>query len=59
MKKEDPKQRPSCDEILEEKHLWALNENELEIEKEIRDVLDSGLRFTKVCNVDLTHNYLE
>jgi Zyg-11 family protein len=41
MTQTDPNQRPNCREILELKHLWALDLNEFEIESELRIALDS------------------
>jgi Zyg-11 family protein len=38
-----PSKRPICEVILNEKHLWALNENELDIENELKSVFESGL----------------
>jgi hypothetical protein len=34
-----PSKRPNCKEILESKHLWALDKNEFEINDELRHVL--------------------
>jgi hypothetical protein len=36
-----PDQRPNCEEILEEKHLWASDENEFDLNNEIRVILKS------------------
>jgi hypothetical protein len=35
-----PIDRPNCKQILESKHLWALDNNELEISDELRRVLE-------------------
>jgi hypothetical protein len=37
----NPKNRPNCEEILKEKQLWALSENEFEIENKLRAFLES------------------
>jgi hypothetical protein len=31
--------RPTCEEILKKKDLWALNEEDLKIDKEIRKII--------------------
>jgi hypothetical protein len=42
-----PFKRPNCGEILEEKHLWALNKNEFECEKELIENLNLKLENEK------------
>jgi hypothetical protein len=34
-----PHERPNCEEILKEKHLWALDENEFEFENGMNVIL--------------------
>jgi hypothetical protein len=34
-----PKNRPNCEEILNGKNLWALNEEEFEIDDELKEEL--------------------
>jgi len=36
-------QRPNCEEILDERHLWALNVNDLENDKKLKKILDSDV----------------
>jgi hypothetical protein len=33
-----PRKRPNCEEILEKKDLWALDEKELEINDEVEEI---------------------
>jgi hypothetical protein len=33
--------RLDCDEILKEKHLWALNEKEMVVDEKLKNILDS------------------
>jgi hypothetical protein len=35
-----PSKRPNCEEILESKHLWALDKNEFQINDELRQILE-------------------
>jgi hypothetical protein len=36
-----PRRRPNCEEILEKKHLWSLNEEDFEINDELEKIIDS------------------
>jgi len=36
-----PDERLDCEEVLKEKHLWSLDKNEFEIEKDLNFILDS------------------
>ncbi len=36
-------QTPNCDEILNEKHLWALSVNDLENDNKLKEILDSSV----------------
>jgi len=36
-----PQKRPNCEEILERKKKWALNEKEFEINDEFEKIIDS------------------
>jgi hypothetical protein len=36
-----PHERPNCEEILENKKKWALNEKEFEINDELEKIIDS------------------
>ncbi len=36
-----PQKRPDCDDILEKKNSWALNEREFEINDELEKIIDS------------------
>jgi hypothetical protein len=38
-----PRKRPNCEQILEKKDLWTLNEKELEINDELRKEINSKL----------------
>ncbi len=38
-----PKKRPTCEEILKQRNLWALNKNELEINDELREEIISKI----------------
>jgi hypothetical protein len=54
MTRELSEERPSCEEILEEKHLWALDHNDFEFENELTNVLNS-----KISNEKFIHFILE
>ena len=42
MTKTDPKDRvESCEKILNDKHLWALSENDFNVKKELKDFCDN------------------
>jgi hypothetical protein len=43
MTKEEQDERPNCEKLLKEKHLWALSENEFDIENELKIVLGSKI----------------
>jgi hypothetical protein len=34
-----PRKRPNCEEILKKKDFWALNEEELEINDELKNII--------------------
>jgi hypothetical protein len=38
-----PRKRPNCEEVLKKKDLWALNEEELDINEKLRDEIISKL----------------
>ncbi len=47
MLKDKPRERPTCEEILEKKNLWAVNEEdfkEIKIKKLEKKVIDSKLK---------------
>ena len=39
-----PHKRPNCEEILNRKNKWALNEQQLVINDELKDIIDSKER---------------
>ncbi len=43
-----PKKRPTCEEILKQRNLWALNKNELEINDELREEIISKINENQI-----------
>jgi hypothetical protein len=41
MKQMDPKNRPTCEEILANKNLWSLNDVKLNVMKKFETILES------------------
>jgi hypothetical protein len=41
MKQSEPKNRPTCEEILENKNLWSLNDVKFNIMKKFETILES------------------
>jgi hypothetical protein len=41
-KQSDPKNRPTCEEILENKNLWSLNEVKFNVMKKFQTILESS-----------------
>ncbi len=44
----DVSQRPTCEEILNKKDLWVLKEEEFEINKKLKKIIDSKVRKNKL-----------
>jgi hypothetical protein len=44
----DVSQRPTCEEILKKKDLWVLKEEEFEINKKLKKIIDSKVRKNKL-----------
>jgi hypothetical protein len=64
MTRSPPRDRPDCDEILAQKHLWALNKNELELEDKMRAFLEAkkdekNFTIYSIINSKLESNYSE
>jgi serine/threonine protein kinase len=47
MAKRFPNDRPSCHEILAHKHSWALNDEEFDASKELKNVSKNNFNFIK------------
>ncbi len=43
-----PKKRPTCEEILKQRNLWALNKNELQINDELREEIISKINENQI-----------
>jgi hypothetical protein len=50
MTKDDPEERPNCQDIINEKQFWALSENEFNFKKEIRSILKR--ESNEDCNIN-------
>ncbi len=44
----DVSQRPTCEQILKKKDLWILKEEEFEINKKLKKIIDSKVRKNKL-----------
>lgn len=49
-----PKSRPVCEQVLKNKHYWALNENEFNIEELFKVSLNAGAENVKLSTYDIT-----
>jgi hypothetical protein len=44
MLKDEPGERPTCEEILKIKDLWALKEEDFEFDKKVKKIIDSKFK---------------